>query len=57
MEMLFCKTGSTGNCSVIENARGQRLIIDCGIKFDKVNKAVGYNLYNANAVLITHFHS
>lgn len=33
------------------------MVIDAGIKFDKVNKEVGYHLHKAETCLITHAHA
>lgn len=57
MKIIYTKTGSKANCSVIQSETGGLLIIDAGIKFDKVNKEVGYQLYKAEACLITHAHA
>lgn len=57
MRILFSKTGSDGNCSVIESGDGHLLIIDAGIKYRNVDKAIGYRLHKADALLITHEHS
>lgn len=56
MNVLYSKTSSKGNTSVIENATGDILIIDAGIKFEKVNSDCRYMLHNAEAVLLTHAH-
>ena len=56
MRIVYSKTGSTGNCSVIESSSGGKIIIDCGLKYDKVNRKVGYTLHKASAVLVTHCH-
>lgn len=57
MKIFYTKTGSDGNCSVIQSESGGLLVIDAGIKFDKVNKEVGYQLQKAEACLITHAHA
>lgn len=56
MKVLYTKTSSQGNCSVIENGDGDLLVIDAGIQFDKVSSAIGYRLYNASAILLSHGH-
>lgn len=57
MEILYSETSSKGNCSVIESADGHLLIIDAGIKYSKVDRAIGYKLHTADALLITHAHN
>lgn len=56
MNILFSRTSSQGNCSVIESGDGHILIIDAGIKYRIVDKAIGYRLHTADALLITHAH-
>lgn len=55
MNVVFTKTGSKGNASVISD--GETLIqIDAGISPETVNKGIGYNLQNIEGILITHEH-
>lgn len=56
MKLIFSKTGSSGNVSVIESKNGNILIIDCGIKYKTVDKAIGYRLHKAEGYLLTHNH-
>lgn len=56
MRISFSQTGSNGNCSVIESRYGNLLIIDAGIKYKTVDKAIGYRLHTADSLLITHAH-
>lgn len=55
MEVLFSKTGSKGNASVISD--GETLIqIDAGISPDKVNREINYRMDEVFGVLVSHFH-
>lgn len=55
MNVLYSKTGSKGNASVITD--GNTLIqIDAGIQPDKVNREIGYKLGNVCGILVTHSH-
>lgn len=56
MEIIYTRTSSQGNCSVIESGDGHLVIIDAGIKYRQVDKAIGYRLHKADALLITHVH-
>ncbi len=56
MRILWTKTGSDGNCTVIETADGGLFMIDCGIKLDTVNQKIGYRLNEINYCLVTHNH-
>lgn len=55
MEVLWSKTGSKGNASVISD--GQTLIqIDAGITPEKVNQSIGYKLSEVYGVIVSHSH-
>lgn len=55
MNVLYSKTGSKGNASVITD--GNTIIqIDAGIQPDKVNREIGYKLGNVCGILVTHVH-
>lgn len=55
MEVLWSKTGSKGNASVISD--GQTLIqIDAGITPEAVNREINYRLNDVFACLVTHCH-
>jgi phosphoribosyl 1,2-cyclic phosphodiesterase len=56
MTILWTKTGSDGNCSVIETADGGLFMIDCGIRLDIVNQQIGYRLHEINYCFVTHHH-
>ena len=55
MEIIYSQTGSNGNCTVIDDGK-TLLMIDCGVKIEKVNKSIGYKLSSIDACLITHTH-
>lgn len=57
MQIIYSKTSSNGNCSVIESKDGHLLIIDAGIKYKQVDKEIGYRLHKADAILVTHHHN
>lgn len=55
MEVLFSKTGSSGNATVISD--GQTMIlIDAGISPEKINREIDYRLCESEALLCTHAH-
>lgn len=56
MKILYTKTGSDGNCTVIETESGSLFMIDCGIKLDIVNQKIGYRLNEINYCIVTHHH-
>lgn len=55
MEVLWSKTGSKGNASVISD--GQTLIqIDAGITPEVVNREINYRLNDVFGCLVSHCH-
>lgn len=56
MKILYSNTSSKGNCSVLESSGGSLLCIDCGIKYEKVNREIGYRLHECENLLLTHGH-
>ena len=49
-------TGSSGNCYLFKPELGKSLIIDCGINFKEVKKAIDFNINSVAGVLQTHSH-
>lgn len=56
MEINIIHTGSDGNCSYISDGNTS-ILIDCGIKLEKVNRVIDYRLSKIKATLITHEHT
>lgn len=56
MRVLFSKTGSDGNATVIESSDGNLLCIDAGIHYNVVNRTIGYRLHLCRTLLLTHSH-
>ena len=55
MEVLYSKTGSIGNASVISD--GETLVqIDAGITPAAVNREINYSLNDVFGVLVSHLH-
>ena len=55
MDVLFSKSGSKGNASVVSD--GQTLIqIDAGITPEKVNQGINYRLNEVCGLVVTHSH-
>jgi len=49
-------TGSKGNCYLFKPQKGKSLIIDCGVNFKEVKKAIDFNVESICGVLQTHSH-
>ena len=56
--LLKCvNTGSqNGNCYILENDE-EALILDAGVRYKDVLKALGYNISKVSGILISHEHS
>lgn len=53
---LTCiSTGSVGNCYIIE-ADGERLILELGLPWAKIQAGLGYDLSHVAACLVSHIH-
>lgn len=56
MKLKILGSGSSGNCYILENDN-EALIIEAGLPFMEVKKALNFNIMKIKAVLITHLHS
>lgn len=56
MKLKIIGTGSTGNCYLFTPNQGKSLIIDCGVKFFEVQKAIDFDINSVGGVLQTHSH-
>ncbi|HHH5825511.1 TPA: MBL fold metallo-hydrolase [Listeria monocytogenes] len=55
MKIKTIASGSKGNAYVISSGRSQ-LLIECGINFDKIRKALNFDLSTVEGCLISHEH-
>lgn len=55
MKLSILGSNSAGNCYIIQNEK-EALILECGIKFADVQKALGFNLDKVVGALISHEH-
>lgn len=55
MELKVLGSSSSGNCYIIDNGK-EALILEAGVRFQEVKKALGYNLRKVVGCLITHRH-
>lgn len=56
MELKTISTGSKGNCYILEN-KTEALLIECGVKFSEVKKALDFDVSKIVGCIITHEHS
>lgn len=55
MELKVLGSSSNGNCYILDNGK-EALILEAGICFQEVKKALGYNLRKVAGCLVTHRH-
>lgn len=55
MKLKTLGSGSSGNCYMLENDK-EALIIEAGLPFMEVKKALDFNVMKIKAVITTHFH-
>jgi len=57
MELQIIGTGSSGNCYSFTSKSGEILIVEAGIKFKEVKKAIDFNIDKIVGVLVSHKHT
>lgn len=55
MKIQVISSGSIGNCYKISN-KDTTLLIECGIPYKKIQKALNFNVSNLDGCLVTHEH-
>lgn len=55
MEIMTIASGSKGNAYVISSGRS-KLLVECGINFDVIRKALNFDLSDVSGCLISHEH-
>ena len=56
MVLKVLGSSSQGNCYILEN-RDEALIIEAGVRFIEVKKALGFDIRKVSGCLITHQHN
>lgn len=56
MELQILGSGSSGNCYILKPSKGKSLIIDCGVNFTAVKKALNFDYSSVAGCLLTHSH-
>jgi phosphoribosyl 1,2-cyclic phosphodiesterase len=54
MKLHIIHSGSDGNCSILADNKGNQLMLDCGIDYEKI--VANINFSKLDAILTTHFH-
>lgn len=55
MRLKIIGSGSAGNGYILENDQ-EALLIECGVRFDKIMRALNFNLKKVRGCLVTHEH-
>lgn len=55
MKLKVIGTGSQGNAYILEN-ENEALLIECGVKVDKIKKALNFNISKVVGCIVTHEH-
>ncbi len=55
MELRILGSSSAGNCYILDSDK-EALIIECGMSFNEVKKALNFNISKIKGVLISHEH-
>lgn len=56
MKLHIIGSSSAGNCYLFTDNEGKTLIVECGVRFEKIKQALNFDLSNVVAALITHEH-
>lgn len=56
MKLTVIGSGSKGNCYLLESGTGQILMIECGVRFSEIQKAVSFKLSSIVGCVLTHEH-
>ena len=56
MKLKCLGSGSSGNCYILTSSKGDSLIIEAGVKFIEVKKALNFNLRNVVGCVVSHEH-
>lgn len=56
MQLTIINSNSHGNAYILESSIGEALLIECGVQFDKIKKALNFNFRKVVGCLITHEH-
>lgn len=56
MKLHIINSNSKGNAYILEASGGEALLLECGVRFDELKKALRFNLRRVAACLVTHEH-
>lgn len=56
MKLHVVGSSSAGNCYLFTDNEGNTLVVECGVRFQQIKKALGFNLDSVVGVCVTHEH-
>lgn len=56
LEVTAIASGSSGNAYLLDDGMGHKLLLECGVPFPKLLKALNFNLIQISGCLLTHEH-
>jgi len=56
MELKILGSGSSGNCYLFQDTNGQTLMVECGVNFKEVKKAMNFDCSKIVGCILTHEH-
>ena len=56
IEITAIASGSTGNAYLLDDGAGHKLLLECGVPFKALLKALDFNLIQLSGCLLTHEH-
>ena len=56
MQLKIINSNSAGNAYILQSSTGEALLIECGVRFDAIKKALGFNLRSVAGCILTHEH-
>lgn len=56
LEVTAIASGSTGNAYLLDDGMGHKLLLECGVPFQKLLQALNFNLIQLSGCLLTHEH-
>jgi len=56
MRLHILNSNSDGNCYLFTDNNGETLIVECGVRFEKIKQALNFDLSKVVGCLVTHEH-
>lgn len=56
MKLTVINSNSTGNAYILESTSGEALLVECGVSWEQIKKALGFNLKKVVGCIVTHEH-